>query len=212
MNIAVTGGMGTGKSSVAALLGKILAFEVLNADLMCRLLLFPGNPGWLGLRERWENRFFEADGSIDRVALRQKIFVDATFRHELEEILHPLVRQQILDRIKMISPDFLGTIVEVPLLFEVGWQRDFDNVLVVYADEVGCLERIVKRDQVKVDDAKNAFLTQLPLSEKVMQADSVIDNSGSWVVTSLQIYHLAHYYRQISVDYGGYEKNCGKKG
>jgi len=191
--IGVTGGMGAGKSIAAGLLGKLLEYDVLDADILCRNLLQPHMPGWQGVQEKWGARFFDLTGKIDRPALRKALFADPVVRQGVERILHPLVRQEIMRRAAEKRLRLSGLVVEVPLLFEVGWQDDFDWIVVVYAGPECCVERIVRRDRVSLEAGRAAVNTQMPLEEKVLRADSVIENSGPLTLTILQIYHLARF-------------------
>jgi dephospho-CoA kinase len=196
MKIAVTGGIATGKSTVAKLLGRCLGADVLDADRVCRDLLIKGQPGWHGVHMAWGERFMDPQGHIDRILLRNTIFDDRTVRLELEQILHPLVHIEInasaLQK-KLAGEDLL---VEVPLLFEVGWQNDFDWIVTIFASENQCVQRIVARDKVTEDDAGRILAAQMPLACKALLADSVIDNSGVFLHTCLQVYHLAGYLRK----------------
>lgn len=193
MIIGVTGGMGAGKSSVAGLLGKILKFDVLSADILCRNLLQQNMPGWHGIREKWGDRFFDQNGNIDRPALRQALFADPVIRQGVEGVLHLLVRQEIMSRVAERRLSRAGMVIEVPLLFEVGWQDDFDWIMVVYAEPECCVQRIVRRDLVTMEAGRIAMGAQISLDEKVLRADSVIDNSGPFALTILQVYHLARF-------------------
>jgi len=195
MIVGVTGGMGAGKSFVSMLLGKLLEVEVLDADFLCRQLLQPHRSGWRGVQKKWGNRFFGPAGYIDRSALRKALFTDLVVRQEVEQILHPLVRKEILRRVLKKKSKLMGMVVEVPLLFEVGWQNDFDWVVVVYADDDCCLQRIVNRDHVSPEEGRHAFGTQIPLKEKALMADSVIENSGPLASTIFQVYFLARLLR-----------------
>ncbi len=193
--IGVTGGMGAGKSLVAGLMGRLLATVVVDADTLCRHLLQPQRLGWRGIQQQFGNRFFDPSGYIDRAALRQAVFTDSGLRHAVEQILHPLVRQEICDFSSAKRASMTGNfalVVEVPLLFEVGWQSDFDWIVVVYADNECCARRIVGRDGVSLDEARSSLRVQFPLIKKAWQADSVIENSGPLLDTFLQVYHLAH--------------------
>jgi dephospho-CoA kinase len=190
--IAVTGGMGAGKSTVAGLLGHLLGYEVVDADTLCRNLLQPYMPGWQGIQKQWGARFFDLTGSIDRPALREALFADSDVRQRAEQILHPLVRQDIMRQVAEKRLVLTGLVVEVPLLFEAGWENDFDWVVVVYADHECCAQRIVRRDLASPEAARVAVDTQIPLKKKALRADSVIENSGPVVATILQIYHLFH--------------------
>lgn len=191
MIIAVTGGMGAGKSVVTGLLGKLLAVDILDADFLCRTLLQPYMPGWQGIHEKWGALFFDQFGNIDRPALRKALFADPVVRHGVEQILHPLVHQDIIFRAAEKRARQVGMVVEVPLLFEVGWQNDFDWIVVVYARQGCCLQRIARRDKVSLDEAGSAVRSQISLKEKALLADSVIENSGPLALTILQVYHLA---------------------
>jgi len=191
MIIGVTGGMGAGKSLVSKLLGKLLGVDVLDADSICRQLLQPHMPGWQKIQANWGNRFIGSNGYIDRSALREVLFTDCVVRQGVEQILHPLVRKEILRRATEKRSQLIGMVVEVPLLFEVGWQMDFDWIVVVYADDDCCLQRIVNRDHVSLDEGRRAFAIQIPLKEKALMADSVIENSGPLALTIFQVYHLA---------------------
>ena len=193
MIIGVTGGMGSGKSFVAGILGERLKFEVLNADIICRNLLQQKMSGWQGIHKKWGDRFFDHNGNIDRPALRQVLFADPVIRQGVESVLHPLVRQEILSRVAKKGANLTGMVIEVPLLFEVGWQADFDWIVAVYAEPECCVQRIVRRDLVSLDAGRSAMATQISLDEKALRADSVIENSGPFALTILQICHLARY-------------------
>jgi dephospho-CoA kinase len=156
--------------------------------------LEPQKLGWQGVRQHFGNRFFDLSGFVDRSVLRQTLFADPEVRRIVEQILHPLVRQEIhaLSRQSLSAgAGQVSLLAEVPLLFEVGWQDDFDWVVVVYADNGCCARRIMRRDGVSLDEACQSLLIQFPLIEKAWLADSVIDNSGPLAQTLLQLHHLA---------------------
>lgn len=197
MIIGLTGGMGAGKSVVARLLAKLLGFDVLDTDILCRNLLQVNMPGWQGVQEKWGHRFFDLAGNIDRPALRKALFTDPVVRQGVEQILHPLVRQEVIIRAAEKGSVLSGLVVEVPLLFEVGWQDDFDWIVVVYAENECCLQRIVSRDRVSLEEATGAVCAQIPLEEKAMRADSVIENSGPFALTILQVCHLARFFKKM---------------
>lgn len=194
--VAITGGMASGKSSVAAFLCEIGGARGLNADTVCRQLLEPGAAGWLAVGKAFGGRFFLADQHIDRPLLRKVLFEDHEFRRELDALLHPLVRDEIagcLEREIGRPPEILAParfVVEVPLLYEAHWEQDFSRVVVAYADEATCRRRIMLRDRVSEAEAAMAMGAQMPLEHKAFLADHVIDNSGSWSDTCLQIVHL----------------------
>jgi len=194
--VAITGGIGSGKSSVAACLCGLGGARGLNVDAVCRQLLEPGAPGWLAMRKAFGERFFLADQHIDRPLLRKVLFEDHGFRHELDLLLHPLARNEIISwlerEIGLLSPTSTQArfVVEVPLLYEARWEHDFSSVVVAYADAKSCLRRIMLRDRISETEAEKAIRAQMPLLEKALLADHVVDNSGSWPETCLQIVHL----------------------
>ncbi|MBU0731228.1 MAG: dephospho-CoA kinase [Proteobacteria bacterium] len=189
----LTGSMGSGKSAVSDFMKKSFGQHHVDADLVCRDLLEVGQQGWKILNEKFGDIFFHKDGSLNREQLRKRIFEDGNFRDDLNSLLHPLVRVEINNRLiaeAAIHPE-IKHIIEVPLLFEAGWQEDFHTVIVVYADRVRCAERIMGRDGIAMQDALKAIDSQFPISTKVSLADHVIDNNGTWQETCSQIIQLA---------------------
>ncbi len=193
MNIAITGGIASGKSSVTRSLGNICVAQVFDADTICFELLLKNRPGWHGLRKKWGDRFLNSKGEVDRIALRKAVFSDTKTRHELENILHPLVRNQIISIAKNGHRDGRLLFFEIPLLFEVGWQGDFDWVITVFAERQERLERICKRDSLTMEEAERIIAAQMDIEEKVERSDSVIENSGLWVNSWLQIVQISHF-------------------
>ncbi|MFZ5775811.1 MAG: dephospho-CoA kinase [Thermodesulfobacteriota bacterium] len=188
--IGITGGMGSGKSSVAALLAESAGALSLSADCICRDLLAPGGAGWLALRQAFGDRFLRADGTVDRPGLRTALFADASLRHALDALLHPLARERVHAQVGEALAAGKKVVVEVPLLYEAGWSEDFSRVVVVYADASVCISRLAARDRLSVEEAGKAIAAQLPLADKAMRADHVIDNSGCWWETCLQVDRL----------------------
>ena len=197
MIVGLTGGMGAGKSVVAGTLARLLGCDLLDADLLCRDLLQQNMPGWQGIQQKFGSRFFDLAADIDRPVLRKALFADPAVRQVVERILHPLVRREIIVRAGEKRATSAGLVVEVPLLFEVGWQDDFDWIVVVYAQKELCVQRIVRRDRVSMEEAWSAVSAQIPLEEKALQADSVIENSGPLAQTVLQVYHLSRFLKAV---------------
>lgn len=190
VSIAITGGMGAGKSVVSSFLAKRLGWKLLSADSVCRNLLAPGAEGWKVFVGIFGKEYIDEKGEIERSRLRSKIFENNALRQELEAILHPLARQEIQLQAAKSNKSGESVLVEVPLLFEAGWQDDFDKVIVVYAASAVCLARICRRDGVSSAEARKGLAVQIPLGEKAMAADYVVDNSGNWSGTLLQLLHL----------------------
>ncbi|OGQ96622.1 MAG: dephospho-CoA kinase, partial [Deltaproteobacteria bacterium RIFOXYD12_FULL_57_12] len=130
--IGLTGGIGSGKSLAAAFLARQTGWQYIDADQICRQLVEPEAPGWKLLGDVFGARFFHDDQTLNRTLLRQAIFNDPGLRAQVNSLLHPLARQRVASMVAGRSTAFfpasgaLGTVlVEVPLLFEAGWERDF---------------------------------------------------------------------------------------
>jgi dephospho-CoA kinase len=184
--------MGSGKSSVARALCQDRETECIDADLICRGLLEPGEKGWLIIKQELGEIFFDSQGRIDRQFLRQKIFSEESFRGKLNSLMHPLAWEEIRNTVARAAEKKQKSriLVEVPLLYEAGWDSFFRKVIVVYADHDTCMTRLMERDQLTRKEAGDALATQWPAARKALLADHVIDNSGTWWETCLQLKHL----------------------
>ena len=191
MNIGVTGGMGSGKSVVSKALAEMMGAGSVSADTICRDLLEVGKPGWKAMKKHFGTDFFMKDGQVDRVLLRKTLFSDAEIRETVDSLLHPLVREELFSCFAAADKKRGDLVAEVPLLFEKGWQSDFDYTVVAFADSDTCVKRIMQRDFVSEDEARKSISSQMPLSEKVKLCDAVIDNSGSLSATHEQVKQLA---------------------
>jgi dephospho-CoA kinase len=191
VNIAVTGGLGTGKSTVSKILAATLQTELIDTDRLCRLQMLPGAEGFEEFGRAFGKRFIQDDGTIDRILLRQAIFDDGELRKKLESILHPIVRRQVFSRSKVYSTRGDILIVEVPLLYEVGWQDDFDACVVVYVPENLCIQRVMARDGMGAEEIKQILNAQISIKKKLDYANFIVDNSGTFVSTVQQIAWLS---------------------
>ncbi len=192
MIIGITGGIGAGKSRVANFWASFFEHPLVDLDMLCRQLLDQEQPGWQVLYKRFGSRFFDQSGNLDRTAFRTAIFEDESLRDEVNLLLHPLARSCMRDRCRQLTEPTI--LIEIPLLFEAQWQQDVDRIVVVYADALTRSCRIMARDGVSARECACAFDAQDSLKEKAMAADHVLDNSGPWVETWLQIMHLGKLY------------------
>ncbi|MCI5168665.1 MAG: dephospho-CoA kinase, partial [Candidatus Electrothrix sp. GM3_4] len=158
-----------------------------NLDIICRDLLQPYEVGWQALRALLSDKYFAQNEELDRRHFRQQLFTDSALRSRIDAALHPLARQEMEQRIASLHGPIL---VEIPLLFEAGWQESVDLIIVVYAETPVRLQRILQRDQVSEEQAKKAVAAQQCLREKAASADHVIDNSGPWEKTCSQVQQL----------------------
>ena len=188
--LGITGGIGSGKSCVSRLLASYCLAPLVDIDQCCRHLLEIEQPGWLALRTVFGDTFLHSDGAIDRAALRRALFEDSVIRQQVDAVLHPLAREAMRVQVETCRAPMV--LVEIPLLYEAGWHRDVDAVLVVYARKaVRCL-RIMRRDGVSRREASRAIGAQMDLREKVGQADYLIDNSKAWAVTRSDVVSLGN--------------------
>ena len=191
MIIAVTGNLGTGKSTVSKLLAAQLGADLLDTDQLCRQQLQPGREGFTAFKRTFGQKFFQEDGDIDRLRLRQAVFTDGQVKVALEEILHPIVRRQVAVQIAACKTAALDLVVEVPLLYEVGWQDEFDICIVVYVPEDICVQRVILRDEMTAEEIMQIIHSQIPIKKKLDYADFIVDNSGILISTVQQTYWLA---------------------
>lgn len=188
--LGITGGIGTGKSSVSRLLAAYCNVELINIDVECKKLLEKGEQGWQALERVFGSRFFDAQGELDRPALREVIFSDHQVKQEIDALLHPLARQRMQERVMHCEASLL--LVEIPLLYEAGWHNDVDTVVLVYADPEAQCSRIIARDDVSRGQAMASIASQMDIKKKMQLADYVIDNSDVWQITRRKVLTLAH--------------------
>lgn len=191
--IGLTGGIASGKSSVAVMLAASLDCRRIDVDKICRALFEPGAAGWRQFCRAGGEKYLTGEGRLNRPLLRQDIFADARLRQKINRIIHPLAKNAVTAQIDAIVSADAGArvIVEVPLLFEARWENIFDTVVVVYADYETCLNRLMKRDNIARGAAENELASQMDLAEKADRADYVIDNSGMVSDTAKQVARLA---------------------
>lgn len=188
--LGVTGGIGSGKSCVSRLLASYCLAPLVDVDQCCRRLLEIDQPGWLALRAAFGDVFLQANGAIDRVALRERLFSEPHFRRQVDSLLHPLAREAM----RRAAASCLESLVliEIPLLYEAGWQSEVDAVLVVYARRGAQCCRIMRRDGVSRRKAAQAIAAQMNLGDKAEKADYVIDNSDSWACVRQRVVGLGN--------------------
>lgn len=187
MNIGVTGGYGSGKSSISRVLAGYLGADLLNSDEICRQLLLPGGAAFCELEEIFGKRFICADGELDRDGLRQAAFSDSSVKKGLEGILHPLVRQHVAETASSCLKGEKHLVVEVPLLFEVGWQDDFNTTLLVRCSHATAVKRSVLRDNIQKEEAERVIALQMAMAEKERLAHCIVDNDGTFVSSVQQV-------------------------
>jgi dephospho-CoA kinase len=185
LRIGLTGGIGTGKSYVGRRLAAA-GVPVIDADRLAREVVEPGTPALDAIRQRFGPRVVGPDGSLLRQELASIVFADSDARRDLEAIVHPAVRAGI-DRFFAAQPAAAPfAVADIPLLFETGRQREFDAVIVAACPPEMQVTRVVARDGISETAARERIAAQLPIDEKVRQADYVIDTSGTFEHTDAE--------------------------
>jgi dephospho-CoA kinase len=176
LRIGLTGGIGSGKSTVARLLAERGA-QVVDADVLAREVVAPGTAGLAAVVAAFGEDVLTADGALDRPALAARVFRDPEARARLDGIVHPLVRARAAGTIAELPSDAV-VVQDIPLLVETGQAGGFDLVLVVEADVATRVARLVARGLTE-DDARARIAAQATDEQRRAVADVVLDNSGS---------------------------------
>lgn len=177
--IGLTGGIATGKSSVARLLSERHHIPVLDADEVARQVVAPGTPGLQALIDAFGEDILEPGGSLDRRKLRRHVMSDAAARQHLESITHPRIRQAITDQLAAWAVEGVPlAVVEAALLVETGSWRLYDRLVVVSCSPETQIARVVARDGGSPEEAQAILDAQLPLARKTAVAHHVIHNDG----------------------------------
>jgi dephospho-CoA kinase len=190
LKIAITGGAGTGKSTVARMFAELGA-EVLNADQIARDVVAVGAPAWEELRRLYGPEYFNENGELNRSRLAQLVFADPEERSRLDRLIHPRVEAELKARVAELRRRGKALVlVEVPLLFETGREAAYDRVIVVTAPEAVQIRRLQGRDRRGPDEIRGMLKAQWPLTGKVARADYVVDNGGERRVTARQVKNI----------------------
>jgi dephospho-CoA kinase len=175
--IGLTGGIGSGKSTVAALLGERGAV-VIDADAITRELQEPGQPVLAAMVERFGPDIVDEGGALRRQAVADRVFADAEALADLNAIVHPAVGAEIFERLAAEADTDHVVILDVPLLVETG-RSDLAGLVVVDVDPEIAVERLVRHRGFRADDARARMARQATREERRAEADLVVDNSGT---------------------------------
>ena len=182
--VGLTGGVGSGKSTVARILAD-RGVPVVDADTIAREVVEPCAPAYREVVEAFGPGILREDGTLDRGALGRMVFSDPALRRRLEGITHPHILRRMSGEIDRLGDRGCELVVlDIPLLFEVGLEDMCDEVWVVWATKEHRSERVASRDGLDGDEVERRMGAQMPLEDKVGRADVVIDNDGSLEDTS----------------------------
>lgn len=175
--VGLTGGIGSGKSTVARMLAARGAV-VLDSDVLAREAVEPGTSAFDAVVARFGDGVLGSDGSLDREALATIVFADDVARTDLEAIVHPVVRRAIAETVAAHAGTDDVVVVDSPLLIETGAHEGFPVVVVVKASVDARVARLVERG-MSAEDARDRMAAQMPMEEKVAHADVVLDNEDT---------------------------------
>jgi dephospho-CoA kinase len=175
--VGLTGGIATGKTTVADYLARQHHLPVLDADVYARQAVAPGSAALGAIAARYGPTLLQADGTLNRGRLGEIVFNDPAEKRWLEQQIHPVVRQQFAAAMATLGEAAIVVQV-IPLLFEAGLTDQVSEIWVVTCPEALQRQRLMERNGLTADQAQARMASQMPLAEKVARADVAIDNSG----------------------------------
>lgn len=200
MIIGLTGGIGSGKSTVARAFETLGAASV-DADDVAREIVLLGEPALLAIKNRFGDQVIHQDGTLNRAALRDIIFKEPEQRQWLESVTHPKIRERLLQHLAQLKTQGAPYVLLVsPLLFESGQNSLANRAVVVDVPQALQLSRTQQRDGVSESQVHAILAAQLSREQRLAQADDVIDNSGDHASMMEQVVRLDQRYRQLLND------------
>lgn len=185
--IGLTGGIASGKSTVSTMFSD-LNIPVIDADQLARDVVQPGKKAYEKIVSHFGREIVQQDQTLDRQKLGSIVFANDEKRQELNHIIHPAIRKQMVkqrdDYVRSKEP---CVVLDIPLLFESQLMHYVHKIIVVYVDEDVQLKRLIKRDGFTQEEASQRIQSQLPLKEKAQKADAIIDNNGTIEQSATQL-------------------------
>lgn len=200
LRIGLTGGIGSGKSTVAALFAEH-AVPVIDADAIAHQLTLPGGIAIAQIVQAFGTDILAPDKSLDRKRLAARIFNDSAQRTRLEAILHPLIRAEMQSAMDKLKAPYC--LLVIPLLIETRQQKLVDRILVVDVDEITQLQRTQARDGRSADEIRAILAAQIDRSQRLKQADDYITNNGDREALKTQVDALHRKYLSLAAQTPG---------
>lgn len=175
--IGLTGGIGTGKSTVSHYLDTAYHLPILDADIYAREAVQKSSPILSAIAQRYGSEILQPDSTLNRQKLGQIVFSNSDERRWLEQQIHPLVRDRLSEEINKLTQQ--TAVLVVPLLFEARMTDLVTEIWVVYCSKQQQLERLMQRDNLTLEQAQARINSQMPIEEKCDRADVVLDNSST---------------------------------
>ena len=190
--IGLTGGIASGKTTVANLFKQQFKIEIVDADIVAREVVEPGTPGLNAIVEHFGADIVHDDQTLDRAKLREKIFSNPEEKAWLNGLLHPMIREKMIEDLEQVTSDY--ALLVVPLLVENKLDSLCDRVLVVDVDPQTQISRTVKRDNVSEEQANAILASQASREQRLALADDVVKNNPDDPDLLLQITDLHEKY------------------
>ena len=191
LTIGLTGGIASGKSEVSRLFEELGA-PVIDTDLISRQLVEPGEPALQEIVTAFGASMLNADDSLNRKVLGKLIFSSEQQRKQLEDILHPRIRDEVAHQLQMIDAPYV--IIVIPLLLETRYPITVDRVLLVDAPQQLQRQRLMQRNGISESEADKMMQTQAANSQRLAAADDVISNQGALEDLQAEVERLHQYY------------------
>ena len=195
--VGVTGGIGSGKTTVTDTFAAY-GIDVIDADVIARDVVALGSPALEAIRDHFGAEVINADGTLNRPALRQRVFADESEKNWLNQLLHPLIREGIEARLQAAASPYC--MLSAPLLLENKLTYLCDRVLVVDVSEANQMKRTMDRDNNNEEQVRAIMQAQITRAERLAAADDIIDNNGPVVEIKSQAKALHQQYLDLAAD------------
>jgi len=195
--VGLTGGIGSGKTTIANLFAN-LGITLVDADIVARQVVEPGQPALTAIAAHFGPQFLQTDGSLHRALLRQRIFSDPQAKSWLDQLLHPLIRQQMLLQLQHATSAYV--LLVAPLLIENGLTSFIDQLLVVDIQPETQIERTSHRDKVNQQQVAAIIATQCTREQRLALADQIINNDQPPAVLPEKVQQLHQIYLALAAE------------
>jgi len=195
LKIGLTGGIGSGKSTVCRLFAELGA-PIIDADIIARQLVEPNSSTLKKLVRQFGKQILNPDQSLNRAYLRDLVFSDKSKKAELDQLMHPLIYDEIEKQVKALNSSYC--IIAIPLLLETQQMQRVDRIVVVDCNADTQLLRVVSRDHLKPEQVLNIIASQMPRQQRLSLADDVIDNGCSPAHLAEQVKRLHNSYNLLA--------------
>lgn len=197
--VGLTGGIGSGKSAASAQF-ELLGRPIIDADIVAREVVEPGEAALTKIVEQFGPQMLSENGKLDRASLRETVFSDSKSREWLEQLLHPIIRNRIMEKIESYQGSAPFAILASPLLLETDQHKMVDHIIVVDVPESLQIKRVISRDKSNKEQVQRIMEAQLSRQNRLELADTVIDNSSDLENLENQIKLLDIKLRELAVN------------